>query len=154
MKILNVVSARVVKSGSSLGVGLLSELDYIKIGDFSVLTVPGEIFPELVYPGHYSTKEESSVNDPESVNPKTLSEIAGDENIVIFGVTNDMAGYIIPPNDFVLNIQQPYLSTANDRFGRNHYNETNSLGPNAAYALAEAFSQQIDCINNFLPKGQ
>lgn len=154
MKILNVVSARVVKSGSSLGVGLLSELDYIKIGDFSVLTVPGEIFPELVYPGHYSTKEDSSVNDPESVNPKTLSEIAGDENIVIFGVTNDMTGYIIPPNDFVLNIQQPYLSTANDRFGRNHYNETNSLGPNAAYALAEAFSQQIDCINNFLPKGQ
>ena len=144
MKLLNVVNARVVKSESSLGVGLLSEIDFIKIGDFSILTIPGEIFPELVYPGHYSNAENSAANDPESVNPETLSEIADDESIVIFGVTNDMTGYIIPPNDFVLNLTQPYLSTATDRFGRNHYNETNSLGPNAAYALAGAFKKQIE----------
>ena len=148
MKLLNVVSAEVVKAKSSLGVGLRSEIDYIKIGDFTVLTVPGEIFPELVYPGHYFNAENSSTGDPGTVNPETLSEIAEDENIVIFGVTNDMAGYIVPPNEFILNISQPYLSTACDRFGRNHYNETNSLGPNAAYALAAAFRQQIENLKN------
>ncbi|MBQ6264319.1 MAG: hypothetical protein IJK60_02615 [Clostridia bacterium] len=148
MKLFNVVNAKVVKSKSSLGVGLLCEIDYIRAGDFSVLTVPGEIFPELVYPGHFLNEENSSTGDPSSVNPKTLSEIAGDKNIVIFGVTNDMTGYIVPPNDFILNISQPYLSTVRDRFGHNHYNETNSLGPNAAYALAKAFRQQIEKLKN------
>ncbi|MBR4766895.1 MAG: hypothetical protein IK085_09045, partial [Clostridia bacterium] len=148
MKILNVVSAQIVKSDSSLGVGLRSEIDYIKIGSLTILTLPGEIFPELVYPGHYFNAEESATNDPESVNPETLSEIAGDENIVIFGVTNDMTGYIVAPNDFVLNISQPYLNTVRDRFDRNHYNETNSLGPNAAYALEKAFREQINTLKD------
>ena len=153
MKVLKVVDSRVIRSESSLGVGIKTEIDYIRIGDFSILTIPGEIFPELVYSGHYSNKADSATDDPESVNPKTLAEIAEDDSIVIFGVTNDMTGYIIPPNDFILNISQPYLNSVHDRFDRNHYNETNSLGPNAAYALADAFSHQIQYLKQMVKKG-
>ena len=59
-----------------------------------------------------------------------------------------MTGYIVPPNDFILNISQPYLNSVHDRFDRNHYNETNSLGPNAAYALEKAFKEQINTLKN------
>ena len=58
---------------------------------------------------------------------------------VVFGVSNDMTGYCVPPNDFVLNKTQPYLNTARDRFDRRHYHETNSMGPNTQRVIKETF---------------
>ena len=46
----------------------------------------------------------------------------------MFGVTNDMTGYCVVPNDFVLNKTQPYVEQGRDVFDRKHYHETNSLG--------------------------
>ena len=78
------------------------------------------------------------------INPPTLSEIAGDENLLVFGVTNDMTGYILAPNDFMLHETEPWLGKAKGRHGSNHYHETNSLGFLTAETIADTFRQMMD----------
>ncbi len=133
----HIFSSRKCKAESEVGIGFISELTYIKIGDLQILTMPGETFSELVYPGGYADAEHSTTGEDESVNSTPISEIFDDENLVIFGVTNDMAGYALSPNEFLLHETQPYLSRSTDRFGRNHYHETNSCGIRTGHVLAE-----------------
>ncbi len=123
---------------SELGVALKSEMTYMKIGSQQILLVPGEMFQSTVY-GGYDEAEISSTGLGEDANPTPLVEVANDPNLVVFGVSNDMTGYCVPPNDFVLNKTQPYLNTARDRFDRRHYHETNSMGPNTQKVIKETF---------------
>ncbi len=123
---------------SELGVALKSEMTYMKIGSQQILLVPGEMFQSTVY-GGYDEAEISSTGLGEDANPTPLVEVANDPNLVVFGVSNDMTGYCVPPNDFVLNKTQPYLNTARDRFDRRHYHETNSMGPNTQRVIKETF---------------
>ena len=52
-----------------------------------------------------------------------------------------MAGYVVTPNEFILNPTKPYLDTATDKFGDRHYHETNSLGESAAFTIAGEFAK-------------
>lgn len=147
MDVLHVIDSLKYPSDKGLGIALLSEMTYMSIGGVEILTQPGEIFTELVYSGGYSTEQTSATGMGERFNPKTLAEICNNENLIIFGVTNDMTGYALPPNDFLLNMTQPYLSRTDDRFGRNHYHETNSLGPETAHTIADAFERMVRIFN-------
>lgn len=129
---------------SELGVALLTEMNLISIDTLNILTLPGEIFPELVYGDEYSTEETSATGFGPDINPDTLTSIVGDENLVIFGVSNDFTGYILPPNDFILHETSPYVSTTHDRFDRHHYQETNSLGPNTAFIVADSLKKLLE----------
>lgn len=135
---LGVFNARACAADSGTKTGFISEVDYFSVGGVQILTMPGEMFPELVWSGGYEDAETSSTGEGAEVNPTPLSEIFGDENLLIFGVTNDMAGYAIAPNDFVLDTRMPYLNRATDRFGRSHYHETNSCGVNTGPVIAAA----------------
>ncbi len=123
---------------SELGVALKSEMTYMQIGSQKILLLPGEMFQSTVY-GGYDEAEISSTGLGEDANPKPLIEVANDPNLVVFGVSNDMTGYCVPPNDFILNKTQPYLNTGRDRFDRRHYHETNSMGPNTQKTIMETF---------------
>ena len=71
-----------------------------------------------------------------------LKEIAasyGAENLLILGLANDELGYIVPPSDFLVNKTNPYLEKTMDLIGENHYEETNSVGPECAEVVAESF---------------
>lgn len=125
-----------------LGLALKTEMTYIKLGKQRILLLPGENFPETAYGGYDSAENSSTGKSPE-INPKPLIDIAGDENLLVFGVSNDMAGYVVPPNDFVLNPKQPYLSNGYDRFGKSHYHETNSLGYLAQQTIADVFENMV-----------
>lgn len=127
---LGVFSARRCSADSETKAGFISEITYFSIGGIQILTMPGEMFPELVWAGGYEGAETSSTGEDADVNPTPLSEIFEDDNIMIFGVTNDMAGYALARNDFVLDSEMPFFTHAKDRFGRNHYHETNSCGIN------------------------
>lgn len=133
---LGVFNARACAADSATKTGFISEVTYFSIGGVQILTMPGEMFPELVWSGGYESAETSSTGEAAEVNPTPLSEIFGNENLIIFGVTNDMAGYAIAPNDFVLDTRMPYLNRATDRFGRSHYHETNSCGVNTGRVIA------------------
>lgn len=125
---------------------LKSELNYYEIDDLAILMIPCELFPELAY-GGYLTEEESAEGLSPDINPVPLTEIADNENLLIFGLANDELGYVLPPNDFMLNVDSPYLDKAIDRFGRRHYEETNSMGPQTASIIAENFSIIINKVN-------
>lgn len=125
-----------------LGVALKTEMTYIRLGDQKILLLPGESFPETVYGGYDSAETSATGKGPE-VNPKPLIEIAGDDKLLVFGVTNDMTGYVVPPNDFTLHPTQAYLSNGRDRFDRSHYHETNSLGYLTQETIADVFAKVV-----------
>lgn len=120
------------------GIALVTEMTYLKIGGQKILILPGEIFTEIIYGGYADAANSATGKGPE-INPEPFCKICGDDNLMIFGVSNDMTGYVVPPNDWLLHETQPYLTVPRDRFGRRHYNETNSLGPDTAYVMEKVF---------------
>ena len=125
---------------------LKSEISYYEIDELKILMLPCELFPELAY-GGYLSEEESAEGLSPDINPTPLVEIAENENLLIFALSNDDLGYVLPPNDFKLNDDAPYLDKAIDRFGRRHYEETNSMGPETAEIIADNFRTLINTVN-------
>ena len=107
--------------------------------------MPGEIFPELVWGGEYGDANPDGKQDPNgATNPAPLAEIAaahGYDQLLVVGLANDELGYIVSPSDFLLNEDAPYLLDTNDYKGENHYEETNSVGPQTAPIIADVFAQ-------------
>lgn len=110
-----------------LGLALQTEITYIRIDDLQILLLPGEPFTEVVYGGAVEADKSSTGKGPE-INPPALVDVVGDKDLVVFCVTNDMTGYCVVPNDFILHETQPYIEQGTDVKGRRHYHETNSLG--------------------------
>lgn len=134
-----VTSDKAPCSQGNLGMALVTEMTYLKIGSMQILMLPGEAFPEIVY-GGFADAEHSATGLSPEINSTPLAEIAQDENLVLFGVTNDMTGYMVAKNDFILHPTQAYVSTYRDRFDRNHYHETNSLGYLTTDVIAKVFT--------------
>lgn len=132
---------------SDTGIATKTELTLVKIGDANLLCLPGESFVTTVF-GHYNDAETSTTGVGPEINSEPLAEIIGDDKLVVFGNTNDMTGYVLPANDWVLHPTQPYLNTYKDRFGDGHYHETNSMGPKTADYIAEAFKIAVKNIDN------
>lgn len=130
---------------SSLHTALCSEMTYLKIGDLQILLLPGEPFPALIYGGYRDKNHSAAGKDPE-INPEPLVEIAKDQELLVFGLTDDMTGYAPPPNEFVLHPDRPYLDVTLDRFGFRHYQETNSLGPLTGKAMANCLKEMLDIV--------
>ncbi len=127
---------------SDIGIAMMTEMTYMSIGGKKVLLIPGESFVSTVY-GGYKSAETSPTGKGGEINPTPLAEIAGEPDMVVFGVSNDMTAYVVPPNDFILNPTQPYLNGYKDKFDLNHYHETNSMGIGAQKAVADAFADMI-----------
>ena len=116
---------------------LLTEMILIDVGPIRMLTVPGELFPELAIGGYDGSRvgtTEDDLLDSDNENPPDLDaapegpylkdQMAAQYNWII-GLGNDEIGYLIPSYDYKLHEQNPYL---NEPEG-DHYEETNSVGP-------------------------
>lgn len=110
-----------------LGLALLTEMVYIKLGTQQILMLPGEPFPEVIY-GGAPDGAESATGLSRSINPKAIIDIVGDKDLLVYCVSNDMTGYCCVPNDYILHKTQPYIEQGKDIHDRRHYHETNSLG--------------------------
>ena len=121
---------------------LKSEITYYEIGGKKILLLPCELFPELAFGGALS-KDESATGKGSEVNPPLLCDITEDKEILIFGLANDELGYVLPPNDFLLNEKSPYVDNGRDRFNRRHYEETNSIGSKTAHIIADTVEKII-----------
>lgn len=119
-----------------LGLALLTEMAYIKLGTQQILLLPGEPFPEVVY-GGAAPAELSATGKGTEINPTPIIDIVGDKELLVYCVTNDMTGYCVTPNDFVLHETQAYIEQGKDVFDRRHYHETNSLGYLTNETIAE-----------------
>jgi hypothetical protein len=133
------------RPGTTLGLALRSEMTYLELGQLHLLLVPGELFPELAY-GGYLNAEESSSGRGSEINPVPLAQIAQDPTLRIVGLANDEIGYILPPNDFLLNPDTPYFEPTRDRHDRRHYEETNSIGPRTAETIAVVFRAMMRAV--------
>jgi len=143
-KFLGILHNHPVPANSATGYGVETELSVVMLDELALTFIPGEIFPELVLGGEYGDAAK------ENENPEPLKVIAGKcgvDELLIIGLANDEIGYIVPPSDFLLNEKLPYLEKTMDYKGENHYEETNSIGPECAPVIAEAFKAAIQSIN-------
>ena len=107
-----------------------TELTVIQLGAVTLALMPGEVFPELVC-------GTGSDLDPEALNG--IAYRLGHQNVIYVGLANDELGYIVPPSDYVLDEELPYFQQADG----DHYEETNSVGKNCAFDLADAFAKAL-----------
>lgn len=128
------------------GFAMKSEISYIEIGCAKFLLLPCEIFPELVF-GGFLGAEESATGYGDEINPPILTSITGDD-IIIVGLANDELGYVLPPNDFLLDENKPYMDIPRDVHGRRHYEETNSLSPETAATIARTVKDIMETVEN------
>jgi hypothetical protein len=102
-----------------------SELDVIRIGDLEILTVPGEMYPEIAEGGIESPAGADYPSAPIEV-PPLRSQMNGKLNMMI-GLANDELGYIIPKSQW--DVKPPY---AYGQTKKPQYGEENSAGPDVA----------------------
>jgi hypothetical protein len=140
MAFLGVINARPLPGGGRYKLALETEVSLVTLGGVKCALVPGELFPELAWGGSAG----ALAANPGVKNPPPLSRITGDDNLIIFGLANDEIGYIVAPDDFLVDEETPCLKEAIDKNGRSHYEETNSVGIGAAYAVAHAFEELIN----------
>ncbi len=133
---------------------MVSEVGIVELGPVRMLSIPGELLPELAnggYDGSLVNAPEHELVDPGNEHPPDLDnapegpylldKLGGEVGFVI-GLANDEIGYIIPPYNFVLNEDVPWLLEA----GGDHYEETNSIGPETAPLIEE----QVDLLLGFM----
>ena len=121
---------------------VISEVGYLVLGKSQVamFLIPGELFPEL-YNGEFLSAEESANGTEADYTP--LIKMTDIKNNFVIGLCNDELGYMMPKNDFILNEETPYIKSANDRLGRNHYEETNSVGPRVAETILDSMASLV-----------
>jgi len=135
-KFLGIVQNELKSANSMTGYSIESEISIMLIDDILVYFVPGEIFPELVYGNSRDEKD-----------PKTLSWLAKKyeiDNVLVFGLSNDELGYIVPPSSYLLNEKAPYFAGIKDSSGENHYEETNSTSIECAQDLYNSYLSLLD----------
>jgi hypothetical protein len=126
-----------------------TEMGLVELGPIHMLTVPGELLPELAIGGYDGSHinaprpliKEDNVNPPRvDMAPKGpyLEDRMGGTYRWIIGLGNDELGYIIPEYDFQLADVMPWINEAEG----NHYEETNSLGPKQA-ELVDTFADVL-----------
>jgi hypothetical protein len=102
-----------------------TEVNAIRIGDLEILTIPGEIYPEIVEGGIESPEGGDYPGEPVEV-PPLRGQMKGKVNMVI-GLANDEIGYIIPRTQW--DVKPPY---AYGRTDKPQYGEENSGGSKVA----------------------
>lgn len=144
-RMMNVLNNDITRNKKRNEAGIFSEVGYLELGDSEIgmFLIPGELFPEL-YNGEFLTAETSA--NAVNADYKILKEQSDAKHTFVVGLCNDELGYIIPDNDFFLNPRLPYINSGNDRLGRNHYEETNSTGPQTARILLEATEKLISSV--------
>ena len=127
-----------------------TEMAIVDLGPLQMLTVPGELLPELAiggYDGSHINAPGVPLIDPMNPNPPKVDMAPQGPYIEdrmtgtyrwIIGLGNDELGYIIPEYDFVLAETQPWITEAEG----DHYEETNSLGPQMA-GLVDSFADLL-----------
>ena len=137
--------------------GIVTEMGLVDVGPLRMVTVPGELLPELAvggYDGSHVHAPGQPMIDPANPNPPAVDSApagpyllerisAGDRLRYpwIIGLGNDELGYIIPEYDFILHDVLPYFDEADG----DHYEETNSLGPH----MAAQIDTQADALIDF-----
>ncbi len=116
-----------------------SEIAAFTLGPASFLSVPGEIYPELVNGGVESPEGgDFQIPSVPAENDPSLRELMPGSYRFIIGLSNDEIGYIVPKSQW--DTEPPYTYGEDDA----PYGEENSLGPETAPILYEAYRKILE----------
>jgi len=101
-----------------------TEVNAIRIGDVEILTIPGELYPEICEGGVEAPEGQDFKIAPVEVPPLRKEVMKGKMNMVI-GLANDEIGYIVPKSQW--DAEPPHAYKPNGQYG-----EENSGGPEVA----------------------
>lgn len=109
-----------------------TEVAWLRLGDLQVACIPGEIYPELVLDKVQDPADRGADFPDAPIEPAIYKQLGGKHRMII-GLANDEIGYIIPKRQW--DVKPPFC------YGRKkaQYGESNSIGPEAAPILCEAF---------------
>ncbi|MBQ5824461.1 MAG: hypothetical protein IIW48_06590 [Clostridia bacterium] len=132
---------------SESGYSVITEVGYVELGtDIVLLTVPGELVPQLVYGNVVDASEAYLGTDWEIECPADL--IGEDKTVLVMGLCNDAIGYIIPDNDFAPFIADSLWNTdmGEKLFGEyhRHYEEMLTAGSTSASTIMNAINALIE----------
>ncbi len=124
----------------------ITEVGYIELGtDIVMLTVPGELIPQLVY-GNVVTAKDAYLGTDWEI-PCSNELIGNDKTILVMGLCNDAIGYIVPDNDYAPFIADSLWNseTGEKLYGpaHRHYEEMLSLGSTAGSSIMTAVNKLI-----------
>ena len=128
------------------GYSIISEVGYLEIGtDIVMLTVPGELVPQLVY-GNVVDKTQSYLGTDWEL--EYTSELVGEgKTVLVMGLCNDAIGYIVPDNDYAPFIADSLWNTemGEKLFGKpqRHYEEMLSAGSKAGSTVIGALNDIV-----------
>lgn len=159
------------KPAGSRGEDALTEVNVLTLfGQNSPLaqfvTVPGELFPEIAMGGYLGDEEScwrytqrkrrldgrgkeriAAAHPQVSTEPILRHHMKAPYKFII-GLGNDELGYIVPANDFVPPVYKPRPRYGTDRCGdHDHYEETMSVGSQAAPLISKAIVELLEQIN-------
>ena len=107
-----------------------TEVNAIRIGDVMIVTVPGEIYPEVVEGGVVALEGRDFQVPPQEVPPlRTVME--ADEGVrmaFVIGLANDEIGYMVPKSQW--DVEPPFVYN-----NKKQYGEQNSGGPEVATSV-------------------
>lgn len=106
-----------------------------QIGPLSFITVPGEIYPEIINGGIESPPGQDYAIAPLETPP--LRSLMPGKYRFVFGLANDQIGYIIPKSEW--DEKEPYLYEAE----KSPYGEVNSVGPETAPIIHRELQQLL-----------
>lgn len=132
------------------GVCVRTEVSMFRIGEAQFVTVPGELLPELAVGGYDGSRShgkeivgKGNPNPPDLTQapkgPYLRDRMTGKVKFLI-GLANDELGYIIPPYNFEINERSPIHQPEPPG---DHYEETNSLGIDAAPRIVGAIEELL-----------
>lgn len=132
---------------SQSGYSIITEVGYIELGtDIVMLSVPGELIPQLVY-GNVVTAKDAYLGTDWTI-PTAKELIGNDKTILVMGLTNDAIGYIVPDNDYA-----PFIADSlwNSDIGEKlygpahrHYEEMLSCGSATGSSIMTAVNELIE----------
>ena len=112
---------------------VVSEIGYMELGnELKIALVPGEFCCDLLVGGDSLYADGSVMGCNFGIPP--LRKLF-DENTIVFGLSNDAVGYIVPDNDYTMGDPQ------------NHYHELISLGSKTGSTVMSGFVKLADEIS-------
>jgi hypothetical protein len=113
-----------------------TELAAFTLGPASFLSVPGEIYPELVNGGVEAPHGQDFKIDP--IESPSLRDLMPGKYRFVIGLANDEIGYILPKSQW--DEEAPYTYSRDDA----PYGEENSVGPETAPILYGEFKKILN----------
>jgi len=117
-------------------IAVKTEVGYLKLGALEIAAIPGEIYPELVLNKVQDPADPGADFPDTPIEPAIYDQLKSKHRMLI-GLANDELGYFIPKRQW--DEKAPFCYGLK----KAQYGEMNSVGPEAAPVICNAFKELV-----------